>query len=1006
MRRVAYLLATVGILAGFSAIPPALAAQARYGSGVWEADSFGNQRAVVRVARPADAVWARLPWRRRDLEPEKKEVLVIDGQTGQRVTNVARLRITRESGDLVFQARAAGLYYFYYLPYSGSIRSNYPKITYRPPEATADTGWLRRHELVDMPATWQQRHRLPVAQLVEFQSVNEFNSVYPMEVIATGAETRQLVAEHAQAGYLVFPEDRRFPIRMTNDPPQRWIQRGPAAPFRATAERGEFYVFQLGVYAAGRRLEDVKVSFSGLTRNAGGPGIPDSAFTCFNLRGVDWESRPFVTAVSVDSGKVQAIWCGVQVPVSIRAGTYSGSATVTANDVAPTRIQLHFQVTPDTIRHAGDDEPWRLSRLRWLDSRLEVDDGLVPPYTPMQVAGDTIGILGRRIVLGPDGLPSSIRSYFDIEMTRIGSQFREVLSGPVKLVAEGTGGTPLPWTPKGVRVTPRGEGAVEWEAENAAGPMAMSLSGRAEFDGHLRFTVSIRATESTDLGDIRLEIPLSRDVARYAMGMGLKGGVRPDAFAWTWDVKKNHDAAWIGDVNAGLQLSLRDDRYRRPLNTNFYQSRPLVMPASWDNGGRGGCRFGSGDERTYLVRCYSGARHMAAGEVQRYDFILLLTPFKTLDTKGQWSTRYFHAYAPLDSVAKMGANTINVHHATPINPWINYPFLEPDTMRAYVEAAHRRGFQVKIYYTVRELTDHAPELFALKSLGHEIFSPGTGGGFSWLQDHMDGDYIAAWHVPEIKDAAIINTGISRWHNFYVEGLHWLVENVGIDGLYIDDVAFDRTTMKRVRKVLDRGCPGALIDLHSANQYNVRDGFVNSANLYLEHFPYINRLWFGEYFDYNGPPDFWLVEMSGIPFGLMGEMLQDGGNPWRGQVFGMTNRLPWSGDPRALWKAWDDFGIQQSRMIGFWVPGNPVKTGREDVLATTFVRDGRTMVALASWAKDPLQVPLSIDWGSLGLDPAKARVTAPAIPGFQEAAAFAPGAPIPVPPGKGWLLVLE
>ncbi|MEP7326651.1 MAG: glycoside hydrolase domain-containing protein, partial [Gemmatimonadota bacterium] len=677
-----------------------------------------------------------------------------------------------------------------------------------------------------------------------------------------------------------------------------------------------------------------------------------------------------------------------------------------AEGVSPTRVALRFRVAADTIRNAGDDELWRLSRLRWLDSRLDEDNGLVPPYTPVEVSGNEIGVLGRRITLGPTGFPTSIRSYFDIEMTRLNSSARELLSAPVTLTALGRDGTRLTWYPGKLQVGPQGEGAAEWEVGSVSGPLEMTVHGREEFDGHIQFTVSIKATEATDLSDIRLEIPIDRDVARYAMGLGLKGGVRPDTLAWTWDVKKNHDAAWIGDVNAGLQFSLRDDRYRRPLNTNFYQSQPLIMPASWDNGEKGGCRFGPGDERTYLVRCYSGARHMAAGEVQRYDFILLLTPFKTLDTRGQWDTRYFHAYVPLDSVAKMGANTINVHHATAINPWINYPFLRPDTMRAYIDAAHRRGFKVKIYYTVRELTDHAPEIFALQSLGHEVFSTGPGGGFSWLQEHLNGDYIAAWHVPEIKDAAIVNTGISRWHNFYVEGLNWLVQNVGIDGLYIDDVAFDRTTMQRVRKVLDRGRPGALIDLHSANQYNPRDGFVNSANLYLEHFPYINRLWFGEYFDYNSPPDYWLIEVSGIPFGLMGEMLQDDGNPWRGQVFGMTNRLPWSGDPRALWKAWDDFGIQQSRMIGFWVPDSPVKTGRDDILATSYIRDGKTMVALASWAPDTAQVSITIDWNQLGLDPARARFRAPAIAGFQEAREFAPGAPIPVLPGKGWLLVVE
>ena len=147
-------------------------------------------------------------------------------------------------------------------------------------------------------------------------------------------------------------------------------------------------------------------------------------------------------------------------------------------------------------------------------------------------------------------------------------------------------------------------------------------------------------------------------------------------------------------------------------------------------------------------------------------------------------------------------------------------------------------------------------------------------------------------------------------------------------------------------------------------------------------------------------------MSGIPYGLMGEMLQDGGNPWRGMVFGMTGRLPWSGDPRSMWKAWDDFGIADARMIGFWVPGNPVKTSRPDVLATAYVRDGKTMIALASWAKENVDVRLTIDWKSLGLEGGRPRLTAPGISGFQVPRTFDPAETIPIEQGKGWLLILD
>ncbi len=556
--------------------------------------------------------------------------------------------------------------------------------------------------------------------------------------------------------------------------------------------------------------------------------------------------------------------------------------------------------------------------------------------------------------------------------------------------------------------TGRGAGKVSWEFRGRAGDL--NLEGRAwmEMDGYLEFQVRISASAPTAVKDIRLEIPWARESARYLMGLGQKGGLRPAELKWSWDQKKNQDSLWMGAVNAGMQVGLRAENYSRPLNTNFYLSKPLNLPPSWWNEGRGRVSVAGTGSGPVRFTASGGERTIEPGRDLRFDFLLLLTPFKPIDPRAQFATRFFHSYKPVEEIAAAGANTVNIHHANAINPYINYPFLRPAEMKAYIDEAHRRGLRVKIYDTIRELSNRAPEIFALRSLGTEIFTPGPGGGYAWLQEHLGGNYIPAWFVPELKDAAVINSGMSRWHNFYIEGLDWLARNIGIDGLYLDDVAFDRTTMKRVRKVLDRRRPAALIDLHSANQYNPRDGFVSSATLYLEHFPYLNRLWFGEYFDYQGSPaDYWLVEVSGIPFGLMGEMLQDGGNPWRGMVYGMTNRLPWSGnDPARLWKVWDAFGIGESRMIGYWADDCPVRADDPEVQATVFKKEGRSLIALASWAKTPVMARLKIDWKSLGLDPKKARLRAPEVPDFQFAADFAPGDPIPFEVGKGWILIVE
>lgn len=47
-------------------------------------------------------------------------------------------------------------------------------------------------------------------------------------------------------------------------------------------------------------------------------------------------------------------------------------------------------------------------------------------------------------------------------------------------------------------------------------------------------------------------------------------------------------------------------------------------------------------------------------------------------------------------------------------------------MKAYIDGAHAKNMKVKIYNTVRELSNSCTEIFALRSLNGEIFSKGKG----------------------------------------------------------------------------------------------------------------------------------------------------------------------------------------------------------------------------------------------------------------------------------------
>ena len=94
------------------------------------------------------------------------------------------------------------------------------------------------------------------------------------------------------------------------------------------------------------------------------------------------------------------------------------------------------------------------------------------------------------------------------------------------------------------------------------------------------------------------------------------------------------------------------------------------------------------------------------------------------------------------------------------------------------------------------------------------------------------------------------------------------------------------------------------------------------------------------------------------------------------------------------------------MIGYWSHNCPVKTSDDRVLATVYQQDKKALVAIASWAPDSVSVHLQLDWKKLGIDPARAIITAPAIPNFQPAVSINPMDALPVSKGRGWLLIIS
>ncbi len=979
----------------------------RFETGDWDPDleagdagtSRGNHRAVVRVEEAAPAVLAHIPWRRPDDRPDEKDVLVVDADSGEEILDRVVVHVGNEAGDVVFRPRAGSdTYHVYYFPYE-TTGKQYPTLTYLPPRDTADPAWRSSLGPLDDAGL----SRLPRAETVAIQSIDAFHSFFPMEVIATAEEVEALLGDDESPLHL-FPEDRTHPIRMRRHLPHCWVERGMQSTFVGEARRGESYTFQIGVLAT-RRLEDLYVSLGDDLVAEGGGRIRYDAFTCFNTEGVDEHGEQFKKRVTVEAGTVQPLWIGVQIPPDAAPGTYRRRMLVLA-DRCGQFLDLELRILEEVAHDGGEDRPEDMTRLSWLNSTVGADpDVIIAPFHPVRVEGRTLSILGRDVVLDDSGLPAAIRSWFTPELTGLADAPEEVLAAPLELEVITADG-PERWKPAPFEVVPKAQGRVTWSTMSVSKHFYLIVEGALEYDGMLDYRLRLRARENVAVSDVALPVALVPDAARYMLGLGRRGGARPDRVDWKWKLENHQEGVWLGNVHKGLQWVLRDENYERPLNTNFYLNKPLNLPPSWHNEGRGGITIETTGEAV-TARNYGGPRRMAKGEVLHFHVRFLITPFKPLDTRTHFTTRFVHRYVPVDTVREWGGTVVNIHHAAEINPYINYPFFNLEAQRAYIDEAHAKGVKVKLYDTIRELTYKAHELFALRSLGDEILNNGEGGGHSWLQEHLRDRYHSAWHAWMVDDASILNKGTSRWTNYYVEGLRWLAEHQGIDGLYLDDIAFDRETVKRMVNVLHQHRPEVVIDLHSANQFNERDGFINSAFLYMEHFPFISRLWFGEYFEYDRDSDYWLTEVSGLPFGLMGEMLQDGGHPYRGLLYGMTARIYGEVDPRPVWRMMDDFGIEESRMLGYWLDSAPVRTDNEDVFATAYVRPGTALIVLASWAPEDARVKLDIEWAALGIDdPGAVTLVAPEVEGLQAEAPLDIHAPLPVPREQGLFLLLS
>jgi hypothetical protein len=934
-------------------------------------------------------------WRRRDPHPEVKAVLVSDA-AGVPVSVVSS-SISGDCGVVNFTRPnlAAGLFYAYYLPYAqggggAGLEFSWGGCASEDPTAANPCVGGRR-SLAATPGDSQCGAATSAAiPVVGLENRDGFNAFTAMEQMATSDESARAAAALASGGVQTwvgaFPEDARLSVRVFDAGiPSRWaLAASPAAQnpaFAAAAAPGQWLAFQVGLWAYAAAVSNVSAAFTDAAALDGSATIPAAAFTVINLAGFDTEGAPFAnTAYGLPQGGVGSLWCGFDIPAGTAPGVYTSKISLSAaqSSGSALTINLTFNISGAAVPDNGADDIFSMARLSWLNSRRGLEDTVPLPFVPVSSTikngSLVVASLRKSVTLTPEGLPGTALVDFErvrggVPATTTHSLFSSAVTFDVYADASAT--APLaPYITQPAAISQTTASAVSWTSTwtvaAPGGNVSLSLTGELDFTSTLTFAVTLlsASSESVSIGDVRLRVPVDPLLAAqgYIVGMS-NSGAEATRYAdrqWRWTNTTGANKVYVGHPEAAVLVNLKGDgvAWDSPMFGADYPIIPSVPP-TW--GGVDALPesnpFGV-NVTNGTVLAFSGPRTLpASGQSTTFRFALQLLPSKAINWTAHWASRtqqlgYDVPYASPAEVAARGVTVVTLHQGTGgvingslINPWINYPFLGADApangttvpfLTNFTAQSNALGMATKFYYTVRELSSRAPEMFAFKALQGEVLvdedpwtivQPGyahrwnTHGGAAFLHQHMVTHYGACWQQTETNgeiDPSMCTHGVSRLFNYYVEGLAWSMSHAPfINGIYYDGTNFARSSMIRIRRAADAAALAAggrfraFLDLHTG-----REGTPDTCS-YASHYPLMDSIWNGEGFDFGAAPPYWLIEISGNAHGLSGDMLGSGERSvWRGLVFGMTQRDAVSS--QAIWRMWDAVRIDEaSAMFAWW-----------------------------------------------------------------------------------------
>ena len=656
-----------------------------------------------------------------------------------------------------------------------------------------------------------------------------------------------------------------------------------------------------------------------------------------------------------------------------------GTARFDTSSVQPGNYVLKAALTDARGQAlASCAEPLRVpDRPEWLGNTVGITDEIPAPYKPVRVAGSQVEIVERSYVLCDSGLPRSI--------TAAGKQ---VLARPMELVVV-VDGKQEPWRFDPIKQGHAKPGAVTWELAGTAGPLALKGRLVIEYDGFARWTVDISATRSATVGSLAFTYALPRERALYARAFCGKNPVlshyaalfnhaKPDApreevrigDTWTFGpagwarTQDFFHTIWIGDDSRGLSLVCETDEY--VFGSKYVEVAPR-----------------DGNMRV-TVNLVSEPTRLT--EALHYDYAWQATPLKPRPTDPKrWRICYGGGTNPKEGLLKRMYVGLDYHALK----YTSYPEVRnPRWSKRRIELFQKHGAKL---VTADYLAAASKQTEEWKLYGREWEALPRGGWSSIVQGP------AAY--------ACVNTSHM---DYLTHGFKKIIGDFGFDGLYLDvsgptacmnpyhtcgyerdgkrhetlNIFKWRELYKRLYTYVHTQGRDGVVFRHGMRPACIAafvDAVTQGEEWGIEHERQYRRL---------SPAMFRSKEMR-TQFGTPYSWYTFHYYPYRAKRYGgpvplneiltmclLHRVMPTIGSDE-IWPVWDmlDRWWTTSDFIPYWAVDAPAKAEGSQVFASTYLKKGQeALVVVGNWNYAPADTTVSIDYGALGLDASRAKVT--------------------------------